>query len=394
MNIVFALIPEKGHINPYIGPAQVLAGRGHAVTVVAPGDISAQLRAAGLTFASDLVPPAADSRPTHGAALVELIQDAPRLAEWIEQLLLTGIPAQVDALTACLRRFRADAVVIDPLYYPAAIAAHLAGVPWASVSNSLNPVLPPTLDSALIRTTAALADRRAAIFAAYGMAPAFRSADVLSRHCTVAFTTRELCGDVPGVVLAGPSFPLAERGDEVALKPVPPGRPVIYASFGSQIYHWPEIFAALRASAARLGAHLILAAGELAGTIDSGPGCQVYRYAPQRAILAQAQVFVTHGGANSFMESIAAGVPMLLSPMCNDQFHQAHFLEKTGIGRAVDLRHIQPQMLDAALAALLAGGPERRAITRLQAAYAAANGAARAANGAARAADCIEGMRR
>lgn len=381
MNIVFALIPEKGHVNPYIGPAQALAARGHQVTVIAPGDISEQIAAAGLVFAPDLIPPAAGARPTHGAELVELIQDPPRLAAWIEQLLLTGIPPQVDTLRQCLRRLAAGIVVIDPLYYPAAIVAHTENLPWASVSNSLNPVLPPGLDSALLRTTSNLNEQRAAIFAAYGAAPSFMSADVLSPHLNIAFTTEALCGPVANVELAGPSFPLHARGDEVPLQPLPTDRPVVYASFGSQIYHWPEIFAKLR----RLNVHLVLSVGELVDQIEPSENCQVYRYAPQRAILERADVFITHGGANSFMETIAAGVPMLLSPMCNDQFHQAYFTERSGIGLVTDLRTIGDAELAGAVDTLLADGPHRAAMKQLAKSY--------AINGAIRAAELIERLR-
>src|SRR5215813_6994884 len=55
MKIAFALIPEKGHINPYIGPAQALADSGHEVAIGAPGDIACQIAAAGLTFRADLI---------------------------------------------------------------------------------------------------------------------------------------------------------------------------------------------------------------------------------------------------------------------------------------------------------------------------------------------------
>ena len=346
MNIVFALIPEKGHINPYIGPAQVLAQRGHQVTVLAPADISGQIGAAGLQFAPDLIPAMPPSRPTHGAELVELIQDPPRLAQWIEELLLTAIPPQVETLRQALRRLAASAVVIDPLYYAAAIAAHAEAVPWASVSNSLNPVLPPELDSALLQTTRALHARRLAIFNAYGLTPEFRGCDVLSPYLTIAFTTEALCGPVAGVKLAGPSFPIRSRGDEVPLHPLPDGKPIVYASFGSQIYHWPEIFAKLQAAAKLAGVHLVLSAGELHDQF------QAYRYAPQQEILQWARLFITHGGANSFMESIAAGVPMLLSPMCNDQFHQAYFLERSRIGRVMDLRTATVPAIAEAIAAL------------------------------------------
>jgi UDP:flavonoid glycosyltransferase YjiC (YdhE family) len=376
MNIVFALIPEKGHINPYIGPAQVLSARGHQVTVLAPGDISAQMASAGLPFGLDLVPPTPPARPTHGAELVELIQDPPRLAAWIEELLLSGIPQQVEAIRRACRRLSAQVVVIDPLYYAAAIAAHLEGLPWASVSNSLNPVLPPELDSDLLRTTRALHPRRQAIFGGYGMTPEFRGCDVLSPFLTIAFTTEALCGPVAGVRLAGPSFPIHRRGDEVPLQPLPADKPIVYASFGSQIYHWPELFAKLQLAAGIAGVHLVLAAGELHARF------QAYRYAPQREILQQARLFITHGGANSFMESIAAGVPMLLSPMCNDQFHQAYFLERTGIGRTTDLRIATPEAIAAAIALLTADGPHRDAAGRLARTY--------QGNGAERAAEWIE----
>jgi len=380
MNLVFAVIPEKGHINPYIGPAQALAARGHQVTVIAPGDISGQINAAGLFFAPDLVPRETGSRPTHGAELVELIQDSSRLAAWIEQLLLTDIPPQVELLRDCYKRLAAHVVVIDPLYYPAAIAAHAENIPWASVSNSLNPVLPPQLDSALIRTTRALSSRRAAIFKEYGAHPSFSSADVLSPYLNIAFTREELCGPVPNVELVGPSFPLNERGDEVPLQPLPADRPIVYASFGSQIYHWPEIFAKLQ----KLDVHLVLSAGELVHQIEPSENCQIYRYAPQRAILEHAGVFITHGGANSFMEAIAAGVPMLLSPMCNDQFHQAYFLERCGIGIAADLRTMNDSELAAAVRTLLADGLHRTAMAQISKSY--------QGNGALRAAALIEGL--
>jgi zeaxanthin glucosyltransferase len=378
MNILFALIPEKGHVNPYIGPAQALVARGHSVFIAAPGDIGEQCAAAGLPFVPDLLPETPSERPTHGAALVALIQDPPRLAQWIEQLLLTGTESQVELVRRCVRRMASDVVVIDPLYYPAALASHAEGLPWAAVSNSLNPVLPPQLDSALLRTLRALTSRRADIFADYGLPASFSGADVLSPFLNVAFATEALCGAVTGVELVGPSFPLWRRGDEVPLQPPPAGRPIVYASFGSQIYHWPEIFAKLRAAAAELEFHLVLAAGELADQLETGPNCQVYRYAPQREILSRARVFVTHGGANSFMEGIAAGVPMLLSPMCNDQFHQAYFLERAGIGLNGDLRTMSVIEIRAALSTLLADGPQRQAMARLAITY-QGNGAVLAA---------------
>jgi zeaxanthin glucosyltransferase len=349
MRVAFVLIPEKGHVNPYIGVAQALQEMGHPVVVRAPGDISAQCRAAGLPFEPL---PGSTERPTHGAELVELIQDRERLAQWVGQLLLDDLEAQTARLAQCLGDI--DVVVADPLYYAASLAAEARGLPWASVSNSLNPVLPPELDSDLLRTVRAL--RR----------PPGRYAgcDRLSPHLNIAFTTAALCGPVEGVHLVGPSFPLRSRGDEAALRPLPEGRPVVYASFGSQIYHWPELFAKL--AAANSEAEMVLSVGELPGPF---PGCHVYRYAPQLELLRRTRVFVTHGGANSFMEAIAANVPMLVSPMCNDQFHQGFFTKRTQIGLVTDLRTATVEEIRDDLARLLQDGPERAAMARLSATY-------------------------
>lgn len=349
MRIAFALIPEKGHVNPYIGPAQALQEMGHEVVVGAPGDISAQCVAAGLAFAQL---PGSSDRPTHGAELVALIQDRERLAAWIGQLLLDNLDGQTAELRAWYQGM--DAVVVDPLYYAASLAAEAEGLPWAAVSNSLNPVIPAELESDLLRTVRGL-ERPAGRYS---------GCDRLSPHLNIAFTTEALCGPVEGVHLVGPSFPLGARGDEVMAAPLPEGRPTIYASFGSQIYHWPELFAKL--AEANPGAELVLSVGDLPGPF---PGCQAYRYAPQLELLRRARVFVTHGGANSFMEAIAANVPMLISPMCNDQFHQAYFAQRSQIGLVTDLRTATVGEIRRDLTRLLEDGPERSAMARLSATY-------------------------
>jgi len=110
MKIAFFLIPEKGQLNPYIGAAQVAA--------------------AGLAFHAL---PGSSDRPTHGAALVELIQDAERLAAWAGQLLLDGLNAQVEQLRNLYRKAAIDVVAVDPIYYAASLAGEPAGLPWAGV---------------------------------------------------------------------------------------------------------------------------------------------------------------------------------------------------------------------------------------------------------------------
>jgi zeaxanthin glucosyltransferase len=373
VKIAFALIPEKGHINPYIGPAQALVEAGHQVVVGAAGDIGDQIGRAGLVFRADLIRHPTEDRVTRGAELADLIQNPAALDRWIEQLLLGGVAAQVPALVEWYRRERADVVVVDPLYYAAAIAAHSASLPWAALSNSLNPVIPPSLDSALLRTVRRLSPRRAELFRGFGLECAFSGPDVLSPFLTVAFATEALVGPPPdGVALVGPSFPLHDRGDEVALRPLPADRPVIYASFGSQIYHWPGIFEKILAAGRALNAHMVFSLGDLADYPRwSAPieHCDVYHYAPQLAVLRGASVFITHGGANSVMEGIAAGVPMLISPMCNDQFHQAHFIARAGIGCVENLIDAPVERVVERFRFLLTDGAVRSSMQAVSSTY-------------------------
>ena len=357
MKIAFVLIPEKGHINPYIGPAQALVDLGHEVVVAAPGDISEQIERAGLQFHSELVPPFAAERPTAGPELVDLIQDARRLDHWIEQLLLGSVAEQVPVIHQWLERERVDLVVIDPLYYAAAIAAHQRNLPWAAVSNSLNPALPADLDSALLKTVRRLSSVRRQLFQNHGLRPAFNGCDVLSPYLTIAFATEALVGPPPaGVTCVGPSFPLRDRGDEVVMRPLPEDRPIIYASFVRLIYFWPQLFERLLEAGRLTGAHMVFSMGDLAERPQWAralPNCDVYRYAPQLALLRRVSVMVTHGGANSVMEAAACGVTMLVSPMCNDQFHQAYFVERAGIGCVEDLAGANVETIAARLQYLL-----------------------------------------
>ncbi len=64
----------------------------------------------------------------------------------------------------------------------------------------------------------------------------------------------------------------------------------------------------------------------------------VRRRCPQLEVLKVADLFITHAGANSMMESITAGVPMLALPYFADQFDNARTVSREGLG----LHHDDP----------------------------------------------------
>jgi zeaxanthin glucosyltransferase len=381
--ILFCVVPEKGHVNPCIGPAQHLQAADCEVAFYAPADISAQLAGAGsFTFLGPRETPERHDL-SRGASFASNIRDAAWLRSWIHTLLIEQAPALVDGIRAVLQQWRPDVVVIDPLLYASAIAAELEGLPWVAMSNSLNPVLPDELDSELLSTVRWLAPERERLFARYGIEARFRGCDILSPHLTLAFTTEDLVGQPPhGVELVGPALPAGPRGDETPFpwERIDAGRPLVYMSLGSQLYYQPELFAKVIEATRATSAQLVLSVGELIDT-DLLPGAATavapaadgrviaVRYAPQPALLRRAHAFINHGGANSVMEALACGVPMLLSPFCNDQFHSAWFVERAGAGRQLDLERATVQEIAAAIGDLLRPGPLRERAAQIGASY-------------------------
>ncbi|MFP6560903.1 glycosyltransferase [Paraburkholderia sp. B3] len=382
--ILFCVVPEKGHVNPCIGAAQHLRAAGFEIAFYAPADISAQLDVAGaFAFVGPRGTPERHDL-SRGAAFASNIRDAAWLRRWIRTLLIDETPAQVDGIRAVLRDWQPAVVVIDPLLYASAIAAELEQLPWVAMSNSLNPVLPDDLDSELLRTVRWLAPERDRLFARYGLEARFRGCDILSPHLTLAFATEDLVGPPPpGVELVGPALPAGPRGDETPFpwERIDADRPLVYMSLGSQLYYHPDLFAKVIEATRATSAQLVLSVGELVDT-DLLPATDervvAVRYAPQLALLRRTHAFISHGGANSVMEALACGVPMLLSPFCNDQFHSAHFVERAGAGYCLDLQRASVREIADAVEGLLRPGPLRERVARIRTSY-ARDGSAQAA---------------
>jgi len=373
---------EKGHLHPLVGVAQHLRQAGHTVGWLCLPRAPPQVVRCGAEPLE--LPGEPEPGVRGGLAFTALVRDPLGLRSWIQGLLLDAVPAQVEPMRRLLRAWRPDAVGLDPMLYGAVIAAEREGLPYLGISSSLNPVTPEDWECELTRTVRALATARSALFATYGLAPAFRVCDALSPHLTTVFTTAAYAGGQPlppRTVLVGPSVPSGPRGDEPVFpwERLRPELPRIYASFGSQLVILPGVVAKLAQAVARLPGQLVLNSG--GQPLGQLPGHAVaVDYAPQLALLEGAAVMVSHGGANSVAEALRAGVPLLLSPVCNDQPLQARFLLQSGAGLALDLEQASIGEITSALQSLLdPSGPHRAPLARIAASYRSADGAAEVA---------------
>jgi len=386
MRVLVVTLPEKGHYHPLLGPAAELARRGAEVTFASTFDISGELKAAGVERV--VVPPGAPPPPhaVRGEALARVLRDPAALAAWIRMLLVDAPRAGVEPLRAIVRDVQPAVVAIDPMAYDAALAAELEGVPWVGWSTSLNPIVPDHVDSQLVRTLRSLDADRHALFASYGRSARFQISDVLSPRGTAVFATEALVGPLTDAqardaLLVGPSLG-GIRGGEVVDPSFAGGRPIVYVSFGSQAWFQPRRFDRILEAAASLDVAVLAAMGDLAGDYQRRASAHVHcvAFADQLAALRHASVIVTHAGANSIMEACALGVPLLVTPICNDQPHGAGLVERAGCGLAIDLERCTHGELVGALRRLLADGPERRAMGAVATSYATRSGAHGAAD--------------
>ncbi len=74
---------------------------------------------------------------------------------------------------------------------------------------------------------------------------------------------------------------------------------------------------------------------------------------PQPSIVAQADLFIHHGGNNSFCEALYFGVPSLVMPYCWDGHDNAARAETTGTGRRMTRDGWNPAQLVDAMRTLL-----------------------------------------
>lgn len=383
--ILFTVIPEKGHINPYIGVAKYLQEKGYEISFFSPCDISDQLQQAELVCTAISLFPAEVSKPNRGEVFSENVQDSGWLRSWIKTLLVDNADHHLVSAQKMINEINPDIIITDPMMYSSAIIANELNIPWVTISNSLNSVLSDDIKSELLETVGWLAKDRDKLFQRFNMNIEFSGCDMLSPTLCIAFTTEELVGKSEhNVHLVGPSIPTGKRGDE---RPFPwhllsKDQDIIYISFGSQIYHQPELFNVLFKAVKDKPIQVVATVNELMNSDllgDIPDNVILSYYTPQLEVLPKISVMVTHGGANSVMEAIYFSVPMLIIPLCNDQFHQAHYVEKNNIGIQLDFNNISSEQCWMTLENLLASSSIKNSMKKVSLSY-NKNGALEAAN--------------
>ncbi|RUY51601.1 glycosyl transferase family 1, partial [Mesorhizobium sp. M7A.F.Ca.CA.001.13.2.1] len=279
-------------------------------------------------------------------------------------------------LRQLLARLKPDAVVLDNVIMFPAIAA--AGCPWVRVVSCAETELPDANVPPYLSGLGVDDPQRAAFEARYlaACAPAhdrfnrFRADAGLGPLPKGQFL--ETSPDLnllltPTIVRRERAEPLdparfvylegCARSEGPFEVPVFPrnGGPLVYVSFGSLGAMDVGLIERMLVVFDRLPARFIVNAGGLRDAYRAVPD-NVYLDAwfPQPSVVAKSDLFIHHGGNNSFCEALRFGVPSLIMPYCWDGHDNAQRAEETGTGDHIGRDGWTEGVLEKAILGLLA----------------------------------------
>jgi MGT family glycosyltransferase len=333
--------PDSGHALPALGLAAALVARGHAVRFLSGEEHRALARALGCSF--ELLPRLG---PTPGDGDL-----GHRL--W-------GRAAEMAApLSAQLRRWQPDLVIVDLLTRCGAFAAQVLEVPWVElVPHHLPDPAPDLPPVGLGRRPARSRWRRADDQRIYqyqrrsyalGAEQAAEAARRLGLH-DVAPPRLRLVATLPSLERPRREWPRTAHvvGPLAAEPPLPPLEPppgdgplvLVTDSTASNV----EVSLAEAAIRGLRGVDLrvVVTSGRAQARRD---GDLVVGRGPHRPLLAAAAIAISPGGGGFVSKAAAAGVPHVIVPLLGDQREAAARLRDTGAGRTLRPGRLSPRSL-------------------------------------------------
>lgn len=326
MRVLFASTRGMGHFQPMVPFVEACRRAGHEVLVVGPPDVAEAVERAGYAFRCGAAPPE-DELGALWARMPGLsLEEAERLV--VADIFATlNVRAMLPAVRGAVREWRPDAIVREGAEFASAVVADEEGVPHLTVGITLaasHTHLMSVAAEAVEGWSAGLGERIDAAPYLTLFPPSLEDPDVAPPARTHRF--REPAADAPRAPL-----PDWWPGDE---------RPLVYVTFGSVTPRQPAaqpVYGHALEAVAGLDARVLLTTGaDDLGLTAPGPHVHLERWVPQADVLPHARVVVCHGGSGTTLGALAAGVPLVVTPLFADQPDNARRVEAMGAGVVVE----------------------------------------------------------
>ena len=386
MHYAILTLPYTGHLNPLLALGRALQRRGHRVTMVAPPDAEPKTRRAGLEFIPFASKPfARGTWPERTAGAAKLTGFA--ATRTLVRLHALAVREMQQELPAIAARARFDGLVMDQIVVGTEGVCQVIGLPLAVACAALpfqiESTIPPATfvwphDTSL---TARIRNLCGQFVVNISGIPVGREVmPYRYRHRlrpTGPFYINELRPSLVQVAQLPASFDFPRQRLPKNFHYTGPwidsnvheesnfpwdrldGRPLVYASLGTLQNGLEPAFRAIVEGCADLDVQLILALGRKGAMLPgiTAPNAIIVDYAPQPVLVRRARLVITHGGLNTALECLQAGVPMLALPITNDQPGVAARIRHFNVGDFIPVRDVTPQTLRELAAQLL--GSER-----------------------------------
>ena len=402
--------PVPGHLHPFGAIARELQRRGHRVTALNIEDVRDKCEAEGLEFVAvgeDTMPPGSWAKywtPIATSTGLAAIRATARAHRRITRAMCEGTPRAHEKLGF-------DGLLVDQIQFQGKVIADHLRLPFATVIPFIPlhrdaegerppPFLPlgpaggrrslrlvNRLGFALLEVLARPVMRESNEFARrWGTPPLRRTADSFSSLLQITQCPAALDFASDG---DGPVEHVGSLLDD-ARAPVPfpferldPHRPIVYVSLGTLQTQRPEIYRTMLDALDQLPVQGVVSLGhwldERQAAIRSDRHI-VVPFVPQTEIVRRASVVVTHAGMNTVIDALAAGTPMVMLPITNDQPAVAKRVELAGAGIRVPLRRLRPDRLRDAVRTVLEDPRYRARAEAIRDEIARAGGVHRAAD--------------
>jgi MGT family glycosyltransferase len=135
------------------------------------------------------------------------------------------------------------------------------------------------------------------------------------------------------------------------------GKPLIYVSFGSLGAADVELYKRMLALFGKLPYRFLMNVGDYIDQYDEVPGnVHLEKWYPQPAVIPLVDLFIHHGGNNSFNEALYFGKPAIIMPYCWDGLDNATRIQDTGFGAKLPRYDWSDEQFAATIARLLGDG--------------------------------------
>jgi MGT family glycosyltransferase len=342
--IAFFNLPARGHLSPTLPVVQKLVNCGAKVHYFISEEYREPIELAGSMFHSlPSLNRLGDDSTEHVRA-----PDDKQIA-LMPFAMAYQAPQVVPQLVEALRTLRPDCLVYNTLSLWPRLASRILDIPTVGFRPFHGPrthrsVTAPFSSEGLAKLADATDRGLSFLMSSFGKPP-LSVTDLVSQvdDLTLMFLLREFQHEAEAFderfLFVGPSFmegepqswPFADRTDR--------GLRRVYVSLGTMRNDDPEFYRACFSAFAPHEWQVVMSVGgqvDLDSLVPVPENFVVERNVQQTAILQHVDVFLTHGGLNSVMESLTFGVPMVVVPSIREQQLTASRVQDLGCGVELD----------------------------------------------------------